>query len=99
MIGDPKFHQHQGIDPAVATQWRAYYQHDFLSDRTMALATQLGYTEWVQPSQLAPRPMTELSQPAAKPLADPTQLLAAVDQLSEAEMDALLLTLLENTPS
>lgn len=99
MIGDPKFHQHQGIDPAVATQWRAYYQHDFLSDRTMALATQLGYTEWVQPSQPAPLPMNELPQPAAKPLADPTQLLATVDQLSEAEMDALLLTLLENTPS
>jgi len=99
MIGDPKFHQHQAIDAAVANQWRSHYTTDFLSDRTMALATQLGYTEWLQPSQPATPPVNGQPQPTVKPAADPTQLLAQVDQLSEAEMDALLLTLLENTPS
>ena len=99
MIGDPKFHQHQGIDAATADQWRAHYQRDFLSDRTMALATQLGYSAWLQPSQVATTPVNGLPQSDSTPLADPAQWLAQVDQLSEAEMDAMLLTLLESTPT
>lgn len=99
MIGDPKFHQHRAINATVADQWRAHYQTDFLSDRTMALATQLGYTEWLQPIPDAPSPVNGQPQSVNQPIADPTQLLAQVDQLSEAEMDAMLLTLLESTPT
>ena len=47
MIGDPKFHQHKKIDPAVADQWKSCYEIDFLADETTRLATSLGYFETV----------------------------------------------------
>jgi acyl-CoA synthetase (AMP-forming)/AMP-acid ligase II/LPS sulfotransferase NodH len=47
MIGDPKFHQHKKIDEAVADTWKSAYEIDFLSERTLALAQSLGYTETV----------------------------------------------------
>lgn len=45
MIGDPKFHQHQDIDPTVADQWKDAYEIDFLCDETTRLAESLGYHE------------------------------------------------------
>lgn len=47
MIGDPKFHQHKKIDPAVADQWKSCYEIDFLADETADLAVLLGYSETV----------------------------------------------------
>lgn len=47
MIGDPKFHQHKKIDPAVAHQWKSHYEIDFLSEEAWDLAASLGYTESV----------------------------------------------------
>jgi acyl-CoA synthetase (AMP-forming)/AMP-acid ligase II/aryl carrier-like protein len=45
MIGDMKFHQHQGITEGNANLWKTHYDHDFLCDETWALANSLGYTE------------------------------------------------------
>ncbi|HEX2223014.1 MAG TPA: condensation domain-containing protein, partial [Thermoanaerobaculia bacterium] len=43
MLGDVKFHQHAGIDPAVAERWRERYREDFLGDLTWQIAVRLGY--------------------------------------------------------
>ncbi|UCH98018.1 MAG: sulfotransferase, partial [Candidatus Aminicenantes bacterium] len=43
MRGDPKFHTHKTIDPAVADQWKTYFKKDFLSDITRELAESFGY--------------------------------------------------------
>lgn len=50
MIGDTKFHQHDGISRAVADLWQQCYEADFLSDRTFELASRLGYHETVADS-------------------------------------------------
>ncbi len=49
MMGDPKFHQHKGINSAVATKWQEVYSKDFLCDMTWGLAEQFGYAERVEP--------------------------------------------------
>ncbi|MDX1996532.1 MAG: non-ribosomal peptide synthase/polyketide synthase [Thermoanaerobaculia bacterium] len=43
MLGDVKFHEHQGIDRGVADRWREAYPEDFLGDVTWAMAERLGY--------------------------------------------------------
>jgi acyl-CoA synthetase (AMP-forming)/AMP-acid ligase II len=47
MIGDPKFHQFDRIEASIADQWKDAYEVDFLSEKTLALANQLGYSETV----------------------------------------------------
>ncbi|HEY4596289.1 MAG TPA: condensation domain-containing protein, partial [Thermoanaerobaculia bacterium] len=43
MLGDVKFHQHQGVNTAVAERWREEYKEDFLGDAARELAGRLGY--------------------------------------------------------
>ena len=43
MVGDPKFHQNQGIDPKAADRWREDSTEDFLADVTWKLAESLCY--------------------------------------------------------
>lgn len=43
MVGDVKFHQHQGINPSTADSWQDYYQTDFLGKLTWQVAESLGY--------------------------------------------------------
>ncbi len=43
MLGDVKFHTHQGIDASVNDRWRERYQHDFLCATTWRMAERLGY--------------------------------------------------------
>lgn len=45
MIGDMKFHQHEGIVSQVAERWKQEYETDFLADETLKLALALGYNE------------------------------------------------------
>ena len=45
MIGDTKFHQHEGIAASAADAWKSAYELDFLCDATFALARRLGYAE------------------------------------------------------
>lgn len=43
MLGDIKFHEHQGIDPSVARSWIGSMQDDELHPRTMEIARRFGY--------------------------------------------------------
>ncbi|HEY0607044.1 MAG TPA: amino acid adenylation domain-containing protein [Herpetosiphonaceae bacterium] len=43
MLGDVKFHEHQGIEAATSERWRDAYTEDFLGDLTWQLAERLGY--------------------------------------------------------
>ncbi len=43
MIGDVKFHEHQGINANTADSWRQDYTVDFLGDVTWQVAASLGY--------------------------------------------------------
>ncbi|MCB1056319.1 MAG: amino acid adenylation domain-containing protein, partial [Acidobacteria bacterium] len=43
MHGDPKFHQHDGIDRRVADSWRGHYRVEDLAPVTRSLALALGY--------------------------------------------------------
>ncbi|MGL5060428.1 MAG: non-ribosomal peptide synthetase [Microcoleus sp.] len=43
MVGDVKFHEHQGINASTAENWKEYYTVDFLSDATWQVAESLGY--------------------------------------------------------
>jgi hypothetical protein len=43
MMGDPRFHEHTGIDPEVADKWKKKYTVDFLGDITWHMAESFGY--------------------------------------------------------
>ncbi|HKV11775.1 MAG TPA: amino acid adenylation domain-containing protein, partial [Thermoanaerobaculia bacterium] len=43
MLGDVKFHQHEGVDASVAERWREEYGEESLSDLARGLAARLGY--------------------------------------------------------
>src|ERR1041384_2557047 len=43
MLGDVKFHQHAGVEPAVAERWKEDGDGDFLGEPTWELAGALGY--------------------------------------------------------
>ncbi|GAX34041.1 non-ribosomal peptide synthetase [Nodularia sp. NIES-3585] len=43
MVGDVKFHEHQGINPSTADSWKQDYNTDFLGDVTWRVAESLGY--------------------------------------------------------
>ncbi|MEH2092609.1 amino acid adenylation domain-containing protein [Nostoc sp.] len=43
MVGDVKFHEHQGINANTADSWKQYYTTDFLGDVTWRVAESLGY--------------------------------------------------------
>jgi amino acid adenylation domain-containing protein/FkbH-like protein len=43
MVGDVKFHEHQGIDASTADSWKQDYSVDFLSDLAWQVAESLGY--------------------------------------------------------
>jgi amino acid adenylation domain-containing protein/FkbH-like protein/non-ribosomal peptide synthase protein (TIGR01720 family)/FkbM family methyltransferase len=43
MVGDVKFHEHQGINANTADSWKQYYSSDFLGNVTWQLAESLGY--------------------------------------------------------
>jgi amino acid adenylation domain-containing protein/FkbH-like protein/non-ribosomal peptide synthase protein (TIGR01720 family)/FkbM family methyltransferase len=45
MIGDVKFHEHQGINANTADSWRQDYTVDFLGDATWQVAAALGYAQ------------------------------------------------------
>jgi hypothetical protein len=65
MLGDVKFHQHRGINPQVADQWKQDYQEDFLSSIAWEIAGQFGY----QPVQNSTMPAQAADHTAIKPVA------------------------------
>jgi len=44
IMGDPKFHTHQGITASIADQWKQEYPEDFLCKESWNIAESLGYT-------------------------------------------------------
>jgi len=44
MLGDVKFHTHQGIDSDAASRWKEKFNETMLGDSTRELAISLGYT-------------------------------------------------------
>lgn len=43
LVGDPKFHEHTGIDPQTASRWQASMRLESLGAFTIELARELGY--------------------------------------------------------
>ncbi|MEA2560961.1 MAG: hypothetical protein QOH06_2465, partial [Acidobacteriota bacterium] len=43
MLGDVKFHQHQGVEASTAERWRERYREDFLAPETWVVAAAFGY--------------------------------------------------------
>lgn len=62
MLGDIKFHQHQGIDAGIAARWKTAYTEDFLGEISWEVAERLGYE---QPAPAAPPEAQKLSIPPA----------------------------------
>ncbi len=62
MMGDPKFHQHRGINSAVADRWRTAEGH--LSAEARALAADLGYPAKKAADELELRPEPRTAEPA-----------------------------------
>jgi amino acid adenylation domain-containing protein len=58
MKGDPKFHEHNKIDPEVADKWKTYFKKDFLGDITWQIAESFGY-ERLNKSQNESIPVVE----------------------------------------
>jgi len=83
MLGDMKFHQHQGINATVANHWQRDYTSDFLGDVTWELAESLGY------------PRVKFAHATIQAQQTPEQLLENLDQLAESDVDALLRQLLK----
>jgi len=83
MLGDMKFHQHQGINATVADNWQRDYTRDFLGDVTWELAESLGY------------PRVKFAHSTIQAQQTPEQLLENLDQLAESDVDALLRQLLK----
>ncbi|HEY0737985.1 MAG TPA: amino acid adenylation domain-containing protein [Herpetosiphonaceae bacterium] len=57
MLGDVKFHQHQGIDAAASERWKDTYPDDVLGEQSWQMAEQLGYAR--------PQTPTPAAQPAS----------------------------------
>ena len=93
MQGDPRFHEHRGINAAVADQWKAEFSEEMLAGFTRRLAAELGY-EMTPEAEPVPAPPVAPAVPALQPMlrrrgARPGPG-SAVDQMAGADVDALL---------
>ncbi|MCP4658111.1 MAG: amino acid adenylation domain-containing protein, partial [bacterium] len=77
MMGDPKFHQHRKIDPAVAERWRGTVSPEELSAMTWELAAAFGYE---RPASVMAEP-AGLSSPQPVPREGPLPLSLAQERL------------------
>jgi acyl transferase domain-containing protein len=96
MHGDQKFLiAHQGINPDVADRWKEEMSADVLGNPAREMAALLGYAD-------VPAPVTRKRAPAsAAPIprlgSAPAQTAAELDELSEADVDSLLQSMLLET--
>ncbi|HEX4963095.1 MAG TPA: non-ribosomal peptide synthase/polyketide synthase, partial [Thermoanaerobaculia bacterium] len=66
MLGDVKFHEHSGVDAAVAERWRETVPESSLGDSTRTLAAQLGYE--IAPEEAVWQPIERGSWREGEPL-------------------------------
>lgn len=85
MIGDPTFHEHSGIEAAVADSWKRQHTVDFVGDLTWQMAESLGYKRpQCEGGDRRSGAISRVSRGSAD------QLLAQLDQLSDQEVASLL---------
>ncbi len=99
---DLKFHQHSGIDAAVADEWRQHLSSDSLGDPTRRLARELGYLDVPEPASqslsvdaLASHAVSTDSRDVEPNScsdrgAAARELLGRLDELSADEVESLL---------
>jgi hypothetical protein len=96
MIGDPKFHKHQGIDASVADNWARDYTEDFLGELSREMARKLGYDNLTLPLAKEPSRVAASARPALTPIPrlsredNGEKILANLDQMSDQDVDSLL---------
>jgi amino acid adenylation domain-containing protein/non-ribosomal peptide synthase protein (TIGR01720 family) len=83
MVGDPRFHEHRGIERQIAQKWRTLPPGDSLSSLTQRLSEPLGYED-VSSTSPAPEGLTS-PQPVPRdqelPLSFAQQRLWFLDQM------------------
>jgi hypothetical protein len=92
MIGDVKFHGYSGIEANAADRWKSEIESDFLSDITWQLAKELGYERLTSQFKSHGNNGNGRSQTLAEK--DASELLSQIDDLSDEEVEALLLQML-----
>ena len=94
MHGDQKFLvKHKAIDPKVANAWREHLTGDFLGGPARALAAEFGYDDLPPKRQesAVDAVVAEISNQAL----DARELLANLDQLSDQEVERLLMQVVD----
>jgi acyl carrier protein len=92
MIGDVKFHGYSTIEADAADRWKDEIESDFLSDITWALAEEIGYERLTSHFKSHGNNGNGRSQTLAEK--DASELLSQIDDLSDEEVEALLLQML-----
>ena len=67
MLGDVRFHEHQGIDAMAADRWKKHLKHDYLGEITWDLAERLGYQR-SRPSKKFDKPAATKALSSIKPI-------------------------------
>ncbi len=74
MLGDVKFHEHSGVDAAVAERWREEIPESSLGEPTREVASRLGY-------EIAPEPAWSLIERGTWTEGEPLPLSFAQERL------------------
>jgi hypothetical protein len=94
MIGDAKFHTHQGINASTADKWAKVFTEDFLGDVTWEVAQALGYEmrPFSKGNAVEPPPAPVALSPIPHDLShdEAQELLDKVHQMSDQDVEALL---------
>lgn len=85
MVGDMKFHQHKSIAPEIADAWQKHYRFDFLANMTLQIAESYGYNRIHESSDVLLTDNIKKIDPG-----NAQQMLSAIDQLSDEEVDIYL---------
>ncbi len=79
MLGDMKFHKHNGIDPKVADTWKEVFTEDFLGEPTLQIARSFGY-----------KTIEELNAQKEQEQKTAQEMLDNLDNFSDDQVDDLL---------
>jgi hypothetical protein len=96
MIGDIKFHGYKGIEAKAADRWKDEIDHDFLSDITWQLAEKVVYERPTHKVHANGNGYKNGHTGQIKTIAEQeaSELLSQIDELSDEEVEALLMQML-----